>query len=236
MPRTPTPAGPSGADGSVRARPGGARRRREPADRRRELLDAAARHADEHGLDALTPAAVAVRSGASKALVFHYFASTAGLRRAVALEAVAELEAATVAPDDRPLVERPALAVASYLDAVEARRLVWQDLWRGVLAEDDATQEALARVRDSLVARLTSTVSATTTDALPTTPRLRLLAAGWVALVENVTAAWLGGGDLSRADIESLVLASAVVLVPELPEPARGAVLAIARANSPAAG
>ncbi|QUB99748.1 TetR/AcrR family transcriptional regulator [Cellulosimicrobium cellulans] len=236
MPRTPTPAGPSGADGSVRARPGGARRRREPADRRRELLDAAARHADEHGLDALTPAAVAARSGASKALVFHYFASTAGLRRAVALEAVAELEAATVAPDDRPLVERPALAVASYLDAVEARRLVWQDLWRGVLAEDDATQEALARVRDSLVARLTSTVSATTTDALPTTPRLRLLAAGWVALVENVTAAWLGGGDLSRADIESLVLASAVVLVPELPEPARSAVLAIARANSPAAG
>ncbi len=234
MPRTPTPAGPSGLDGSVRTRPG-ARRRREPADRRRELLDAASRHADEHGLDALTPAAVAARSGASRALVFHYFASTAGLRRAVALEAVAELEAATVAPDDRPLGERPALAVASYLDAVEARRLVWQDLWRGVLAEDDATQEALARVRDGLVARLTSTVSATTADALPTTPRLRL-AAGWVALVENVTAAWLGGGDLTRADIESLVLASAVVLVPELPEPARGAVLAIARANSPAAG
>ncbi len=146
---------------------------------------------------------------------------------------MAELEAATVAPDDRPPVERPALAVASYLDAVEARLLVWQDLWRGVLAEDDATQEALARVRDSLVARLTSTVSATTTDALPTTPRLRLLAGGWVALVENVTAAWLDGGDLSRADIESLVLASAVVLVPELPEPARGAVLAIARANRP---
>jgi hypothetical protein len=133
-------------------------------------------------------------------------------------------------------VERPALAVASFLDAVEARRLVWQDLWRGALGEDDATQAALARVREGLVARLTSTVSATTTGSPLASPRLRLIAAGWVALVENVTAAWLGGGDLSRPEIERLVLASTVVLVPELPEPARGAVLAIARANSGAAG
>jgi hypothetical protein len=133
-------------------------------------------------------------------------------------------------------VERPALAVASFLDAVEARRLVWQDLWRGALGEDDATQEALARVREGLVARLTSTVTATTAGSPLASPRLRLIAAGWVALVENVTAAWLGGSDLSRAEIERLVLASTVVLVPELPEPARGAVLAIARANSGAAG
>ncbi|MFB8230378.1 TetR/AcrR family transcriptional regulator [Cellulosimicrobium sp. NPDC055967] len=235
MPRTPAPSSGAPAPAGAPSPPPGARRRREPADRRRELLDAAARQADEHGLDSLTPAVVAARSGASKALVFHYFGSTAGLRRAVALEAVAGLEAATVAPDDRPLAERPALAVASFLDAVETRRLVWQDLWRGALAEDDATQEALARVREGLVARLTSTVSATSGAPL-TSPRLRLIAAGWVALVENVTAAWLGGSDPSRAEIERLVLASAVVLVPELPEPARGAVLAIARANSGAAG
>lgn len=224
------------APGTQDDAPSGSRRRREPADRRRELLDAAARHADEHGLDALTPATVAARAGASKALVFHYFGSTAGLRRAVALEAVAELEAATVMPADRPLSQRPALAVAAFLDAVEARRMLWQDLWRGRLAEDDATQRALTAVREGLVARMTSTVTSATDDSLPTTPRLRLLAAGWVALVENVTAAWLGGSDLSRAEIERLVLASAVVLVPELPDPARGAVLAIARANSVTAG
>lgn len=240
---TAPPPAASGRVSSTAAPTAGPRRRREPADRRRELLDAAARQADEHGLDALTPATVAARAGASKALVFHYFGSTAGLRRAVALEAVSELEAATVTSDDRPLAERPALAVAAFLDAVEARRLLWQDLWRGVLAEDDATQEALARVREGLVARMTSTVASTVppTGDTPaghalTTPRLRLLAAGWVALVENVTAAWLGGSDLSRAEIERLVLASAVVLVPELPEPARGVVLAIARANSVTAG
>ncbi|MFI2705680.1 TetR/AcrR family transcriptional regulator [Cellulosimicrobium composti] len=243
MPRTPSPARAPRHDGLVQrdddpadaAPRTGSRRRREPADRRRELLDAAARHADEHGLDALTPAGVAARAGASKALVFHYFGSTAGLRRAVALEAVAQLEAAAVAPDDRPRPERPALAVTAFLDAVEARRLVWQDLWRGALADDEATQAALARARDHLVLRLTSTVSATD-DALPAAPRLRLIAAGWVALVENVTAAWLAGSELSRAEVERLVLASAVVLVPELPEPARSAVLATARANSGTSG
>jgi AcrR family transcriptional regulator len=230
------PTAPPPAAGTRIAPAGGHRRRREPADRRRELLDEAARQADEHGLDSLTPASVAARSGASKALVFHYFGSTSGLRRAVALEAVAELEAATVAPDDRPLAQRPALAVAAFLDAVEARRLLWQDLWRGALAEDDATQAALARVRESLVARMTSTVTATTAGTPAITPRLQLLAAGWVALVENVTAAWLGGSDLSRAELQRLVLASAVVLVPELPEPARTTVLEIARANSGEAG
>ncbi|MCB7136327.1 TetR/AcrR family transcriptional regulator [Cellulosimicrobium marinum] len=209
------------------------RARREPADRRAELLDAAAREADEHGLDALVPATVAARAGASKALVFHYFGSTAGLRRAVAAVAIAELERATVTPDGLPLAQRPALAVTAFLDAVEARRRVWQDLWRGTLADDTDTQEALAAVRAGLVLRMTSTAA---TVGPPPTPRWHLLAGGWVALVENVTAAWLGGGDLTRTEIERLVLASAVVLVPELTEPARSAVLAIARANTDAAG
>lgn len=209
------------------------RTRREPADRRRELLDAAARHADEHGLDDLTPAAVAARSGASRALVFHYFGSTAGLRRAVVLEAVAELEHATVAPDDRPLAERPARAVAAFLDTVEARRRVWQDVWRGALADDPATQEALAAVRAGLVLRMTTTA---TTVGAPPSERWGLLVSGWVALVENVTAAWLGGSELTRPEIERLVLASAVVLAPALGEPARGVVLAIARANSDVPG
>lgn len=207
------------------------RTRREPADRRRELLDAAAREADAHGLDALAPAAVAARAGASKALVFHYFGSTVGLRRAVALEAVAELERAVVA--GRAAGERPVLAVAAFLDTVEARRRVWQDLWRGTLAGDDATEAALAAVRTGLVARVTTSTAALGTEP---SPRLRLLTGGFVALVENVTAAWLGGSELSRAEVERLLLASAVVLVPELPEPASSAVLAIARANTPAAG
>ncbi len=206
------------------------RTRREPGDRHRELLGVASREADDHGLDALSPAGVAARAGASKALVFHYFGSTVGLRRAVALEAVAELERALAA--DRAADERPVLAVGAFLDTVEARRRVWRDLWRGTLAGDEPTQAALAAVRTGLVARVTAS---TTTVGAPSA-RLGLLMGGFVALVENVTAAWLGGSDLTREEVQALLLASAVVLVPELPEPARGAVEAIARANAPGGG
>ncbi|MFC7879657.1 TetR family transcriptional regulator [Isoptericola sp. NPDC057391] len=203
------------------------RTRREPSDRRRQLLEAAVVEAEAAGLDALTPATAAARAGASKALVFHYFGSTTALRRTVALEAVSDLEQTLLAPDDRPLADRPAHAMSLFLGSVTAHRRVWEDIWRGVLAGDDATEDALQRVRTALVARLTATAG-----VIGFTPsgRLQLLARGWVALVENVTAAWLGGDDLTQEELEGLLLGSLVVLVPELPEPARSAVLELTRA------
>ncbi|MEN5075387.1 TetR/AcrR family transcriptional regulator [Isoptericola cucumis] len=203
-----------------------ARTRHEPADRRRQLLDAALAEVDESGLDALTPATVGARSGASKALVFHYFGSTVKLRRTVALEAVAHLDHALQTPDDMPLAERPEHAMAAFLGSVTAHRRVWEDVWRGTLASDDVTEAALERVRSDLVARMTATAGVI---GFAPSPRLQLLARGWVALVENATAAWLGGSDLTRAELERLLLSSLVVLVPELPEPARSAVLDISR-------
>ncbi|GAA1730116.1 hypothetical protein GCM10009809_27060 [Isoptericola hypogeus] len=203
-----------------------ARTRHVPADRRRQLLDAALTEVDESGLGALTPAAVAARSGASKALVFHYFGSTVKLRRAVALEAVAHLERALLSPDDGPLAERPVRATAAFLGSVTAHRRVWEDVWRGTLSSDDVTEDALRRTRAALVARMTATAG-----VIGFTPsgKLQLLARGWVALVENVTAAWLGGSDLTRPELERLLLGSLVVLVPELPEPARSVVLDLTR-------
>ncbi|MFC8599685.1 MULTISPECIES: TetR/AcrR family transcriptional regulator [unclassified Isoptericola] len=202
------------------------RTRREPSDRRRELLAAAAEAAAEDGLDAITPASVGARAGASKALVFHYFGSTVQLRRAVALEAVSDLEQTLLAPDDRPLADRPAHAMSLFLGSVTAHRRVWEDIWRGALADDGVTEAALERVRSALVGRMTTTAG---TIGFTPSDRLRLLAQGWVALVENVTAAWLGGSGLAREELEHLLLRSLVVLVPELPEPARSGVLALTR-------
>jgi AcrR family transcriptional regulator len=199
--------------------------RQDPADRHRQLLAVACEQAEAHGLDTLTPAQVAQAAGASKALVFHYFGSTAKLRRAVALDAVAHLDAA-LEPDDRPLAERPAYVMSRFVDSVTAHRHVWQGIWRGTLADDPATGEALQKVRGRMLARLVATA-----DTLGFTPgeRLRLLADGWVALVENLTAAWLGGSDIERDELERLLLSSLVVLVPELPEPARSAVVELTR-------
>ncbi|NNU26086.1 TetR/AcrR family transcriptional regulator [Isoptericola sediminis] len=201
------------------------RTRQDPADRRRQLLDVACETAEAGGLETLTPAAVAAQAGASKGLVFHYFGTTAQLRRAVALEAIERL-AADLAPDDGPLVERPARALSAFLGSVTARRRVWEDIWRGVLAGDPVTEDALRAIRADLVGRLTTLADiGVTPDA-----RLDLLARGWVALAETMTAAWLGEGSTSREDLSDLLLSSLSVLVPELPEPARSAVAEVSGA------
>jgi len=182
--------------------------RREPADRRRELLDAADALARADGLAALGPAAVGSRAGASKALVFHYFGSNAGLRRAVAERAVAALEQA-IAPVGGTVEEQRRRIVAAYVDAVTERHRVWRDIWEGALAGDAPTEAALARVRTALVERLVQSGG-----AAGSTPTARLVAAGWVALVETMTARWLadGGAGVSRDELERLVLDSLAAL------------------------
>ncbi|GII97746.1 TetR family transcriptional regulator [Sediminihabitans luteus] len=199
--------------------------RREPEDRRRELLEAAVAQADDAGLADLAPADVAARAGRSKALVFHYFDSTTGLRRDVAAVAVAELDAALVAPPTLPAAARPGYLAHAFVSAVLARRRIWQDVWLGALATDPPTREALDVVRDALVDRMALTA---VTIGVDPSPRLRTLARGWVALVENITASWLADDRvLDRDALEEMIVASLAVLAPELPEPTRTALTTI---------
>ncbi|SDS14626.1 DNA-binding transcriptional regulator, AcrR family [Paraoerskovia marina] len=216
--------------------------RRGPDDRRRELLAAAVADADENGLRGVTAATVAQRAGRSKALVFHYFGSAHGLHGAVARVAIEELDAALRAPESVPPAERPTRIAHAYLDAVAEHEAIWRDLWGGALVDVD-TDEMLTAVRESLVGRMS--LSATSIGFTPT-PRLAALARGWVALAENLTATWLthdGGtaaGRLTRDDVESLLVASMSVLLPELPDPPRstlaGITGAVGRAEDGSAG
>ncbi|WP_159795506.1 TetR family transcriptional regulator [Puerhibacterium puerhi] len=204
--------------------------RRDPADRRAELLEAALAVAEADGLDRLGAAAVAARAGASKPLVFHYFGTAAGLRRAVAATAVDDARAAlttdaappappagpaTGAPDTgapatgAPDTTRAAARLTAFLDSVVAHRHTWLAVWQGALAGDDETEAALADLRGTLVERVTAGLGVPPAAG----PQARLLTQGWVALVERVVAAWLeGGSGVSRAEVERLVLESFRVL------------------------
>lgn len=63
--------------------PDSPRWQRRPAERRRELLDAAAQVFGEYGFDAATIAQVAERAGVSPGTVIHYFGSKAALFKGV---------------------------------------------------------------------------------------------------------------------------------------------------------
>jgi AcrR family transcriptional regulator len=197
--------------------------RRDPADRRAELLEAALAVAEAEGLDRLGAAAVAERAGASKPLVFHYFGTAAGLRRAVAATAVDDARAALTADDVPPGPAYPdgappgtahaAARVAAFLDSVVVHRHTWLAVWQGALAGDDETEAALADLRSTLVERVTAGLGVPSSPEPTAGPRARLLIQGWVALVERIVAAWLEGtSGVSRAEVERLVLESFRVL------------------------
>lgn len=59
---------------------------------RTAVLEAAAALADEHGLDALTLAALAARLGVTTPTLYHYFPGLPGLRRELALLGLRDLE------------------------------------------------------------------------------------------------------------------------------------------------
>jgi AcrR family transcriptional regulator len=189
-------------------------RRREPADRRRDLLTQASAIARAEGLEAVTADHLGATAGTSKALVFHYFGSVRGLRLAVLEGEVAELLAATTPPSDLAPVERPAHVLAAFLDHVHARRGLWLGVWRGPLTGDDGARELLTAARLVIMDRI---VSLAAESDRPVNPRLALLARGWIALVEEVAAGWVSGAEASRDEVADLLLASLAVLLPELP-------------------
>lgn len=180
------------------------RTRREPADRRRELLAVAEAVARTDGLDGLTAPRVAAEAHASKALVFHYFGSVVGLQRAVTALAVEDLLAATRPPEDLTHADRRRVVLDAFITAVTARRAVWTDIWRGALRADPETQEILAAARATLVDRAASGAAQPASAGTP--DRVALLTLGWVALAENVTAAWLAGSHLTHHDLLDLLV------------------------------
>lgn len=190
------------------------RTRLEPADRRRELLEAADVLAHTSGLDGLTAQAVATSARASKALIFHYFGSVVGLQRAVATVAVHDLLTATQPPEDLPRPDRPRALLDAFITTVTARREVWTDIWGGALRADPETQAMLADARSELVGRMASGVAERSPgDPAEGQPRIALLSLGWVALAENVTAAWLAGSALSQDELLDLLVGSLTSLL-----------------------
>lgn len=182
------------------------RTRLEPADRRRDLLAVAETITLEAGLDALTAQSVAERAGASKALVFHYFGSVVGLQRAVTDLAVEALLRATSPAEDLPPEHRPRAVLDAFVTAVTARRALWTDIWRGALRADAPTQAILAAARSALVERTATGVARRAPGG--TSERTALLSLGWVALAENITAAWLAGSTLRQDELLDLLVDS----------------------------
>lgn len=127
-----------------------ARRRLDTESRRAEILEAAHTLYATAPYSEVTVAQVAERSGASQALIFHYFGNKAGLYTAVVDDALARLRAAQsrvidALPPGVPVRDKVRASLEVYLDQVAAN----PSAWAGAPAAFEEPAVALRARRDS---------------------------------------------------------------------------------------
>lgn len=180
------------------------RRKRLSAEQRRTAIVAAACAAlDERPFDQVTVADVAMTSGSSEPLVYHYFPSKADLYAAAVAARLAELEDAVTAglevmPGEPGAHERVRVIVEAHLAHAARHPGAWASALDGVGAEPAEAESVRSRARAAHLARLASFLHA------DPRPERHFALAGHVALLDGVTREWVRRG--GRADERSAVV------------------------------
>jgi AcrR family transcriptional regulator len=173
-------------------------RRLAPGERRRQILDTARQLLDVKHLVEITVEEAARRAGVSPGLVFHYFGSQLGFRRALAEEAAREL-LDQMEPD-------PALSHVRQLRGALDRFIVYAERHPRlyVAVTSDANQDA-REVHQGVIGVVSDWVLAALLDSgVPETPALTVAISGWIAFTEKVVQSWLGEQRMSREGIADL--------------------------------
>lgn len=160
-------------------------RRLAPGDRRRQILDTARRLLDVKHLVEITVDEAARLAGVSPGLVFHYFGSQPGFRRALAEEAAREL-LAQLEPD-------PALSHVEQLRRGLEKFIVYAERHprRCGAVISDASHDA-REVHQSIVGTVSAWILGIMAGLdVPVTPALQSAVSGWIAFTEKVVDGWL---------------------------------------------
>lgn len=173
-------------------------RRLTPGDRRRQILDTARQLLDVKHLGKITVEEAARLAGVSPGLVFHYFGSQIGFRRALAEEAAREL-LDQMKPD-------PALSHVEQLRSGLAQFLKWAEehprLYVAVASNGNPdAREVHEEVLDTVSAWIFGIAADIEVNV---TSALGLAVSGWLAFTEKVVQGWLADPQLTRDEIASL--------------------------------
>ncbi len=171
--------------------PGAPRRRLDAEERRRDILDAGHRLFAEAGFSEVSTQQLAAASGASQALVFHYFGSKAGLYTAVVEDALGVLRADQRAADGGlpacvAVRERVRASLLVYLDHVARRPWVWAPHRGG----EDPPETTAVRVR----ARTEDVATVRDWLALGGWPRHEYALWGFFGFIDSACQAWVDAG------------------------------------------
>ncbi|GAA2151153.1 TetR/AcrR family transcriptional regulator [Actinomadura napierensis] len=199
------------AGGKARSRQGGGqgRRRLSVDERREELIQAALQLFSTRSPEDISIDDVAAAAGASRALVYHYFGGKYELYLAALGSAAKQLSVLLEPPTEGKPLERLRLSLERYFDFVESHAAGYTALLRGGPADRSGeVGEIVDGIRQLLLDRILHSLEMETPP-----PILRITLRSWMAAVETAGLDWLDNRDVSRPELERLVVDQLVVML-----------------------
>lgn len=197
-----------GGQGSNPAQQRG-RRRLSVDERRDELIEAALELFSTKSPEDVSIDDVAAAAGASRALVYHYFGGKYELYIAALGSAAKQLSVLLEPPTEGTPLERLKISLKRYFDFVESHAPGFTALLRGGPADRSGeVGEIVDGIRQLLLGRILHAM-----DVETPTPVLRITLRSWMASVETAGLDWLENRDVSREELERLLVDHLVVLM-----------------------
>jgi AcrR family transcriptional regulator len=168
-------------------------------ERRARLLRIGCELFAEYGYDELSVEDIARRAKISRGLLYHYFPNKREFYAEVIRTGALELLSETEPPPGLDLLTSFERGLDGYLDYVEKHAKTFNPILRGSAAFEPDVREIVEATREAVVARMLG--------ALPyRSHRVRNALRGFIGFVEGAVLDWLEHGDVSRADLTSVLV------------------------------
>ena len=185
------------------------RRRLSVDERRDELIEAALQLFSTRPPEDVSIDDVAEAAGASRALVYHYFGGKYELYLAALGSASKRLADLLEPPTEGRPIERLRISLERYFDFVESHAAGFTALLRGGPADRSGeVGEIVEGMRRLLLERILHTLHVETPP-----PILRITLRSWMASVETAGLDWLENRDLTRPELERVLVDQLVALL-----------------------
>jgi AcrR family transcriptional regulator len=191
----------------------GQRRRLEPDARREQILSVAVRLFGERGYAAVSTGDVANGAGVARGLVNHYF----GTKKELYLEVVRVMltvpeEALTLLPPAEDLPTRADAIVSWFLDVVSRHSTSWLGaITAGGMAGDADVDRVIAEAVDVAADRVLTAVGLPSGGGA-----LHAMARSYVGLATSTAREWLQRGELTRAQVHTLLATPLLPMVEQV--------------------
>ncbi len=188
-----------------------ARRARQVADRRQQLIDTARALFAKRPYDQVTTSEIAKKAGVAYGLIAHHFENKRGLYLAVMNTIASEMADVQVTPPppDSDLIDQLRHGLRNHISYIDSCAESFVALVRGQLGSDPTQQDTVDRLRWLGAERILLSIGITE----PISPILRTAMRGWVGYLDEMMIDRINAGDVDR---EALVELAAAALVSTL--------------------